>query len=167
MANTVYSAVAVDELAWDAISSGKQTMVLMPFQCRTIPKQGVFFVLVRPPVVPVTTSEFFSGAKHRDLSPRLVGSVSFISNRRLDDAKVLQMGQSLPDSFPATPADLEKLRREMGRDCKDTAASKKPSWIAWEIQCCHAVQPTRLHNLRDEESQAGGCQQNKPMYTDC
>ena len=167
MANTVYSGLAVDELAWDAISSGKQSMVLMPFQCRAIPKQGIFFVLTRPPVAPVTPAQFFSGMKHNDMTPRLVGSISFISNRRLDEAKVLQLGQSLPHSFPADDTELQLWRRKFGKEGKDTATNKKLHWIAWEIQFCQKIQPIRLQQLRDEDSQAGDCQHNKPPTAVC
>ena len=113
-----------------AICSGKQDLIAMPFQCRTLPKDQLFFLLERE----VKKSSPFEAGAGQSLGVKLAAVLKFVANRRIQEEKFESMGRGLPTSAKA----VSTLRKNY---CMDPS---KKVWPVWEIALDRELTPATI-----------------------
>ena len=144
--NFLYAGVVVDSSTSRMICDGHQQYIPMPFQARLLSKDTEFCLLSKQIAPP--KSFFDAGASScAGAGIDFVAVISFVSNRRLCDEKLLQLGGTKEGyGLPTSKTALNKLRSRLLLD-----ANKKFVPV-WEIKLKHIVEPHVIKNYKSFSS---------------
>ena len=150
-AGIVYQGVLVDDATCRAVCDGKQSHVLSTFQCRSVSKDAMFFLLGIREETPAA-KDFFAGARMKSPKIIAVALIAFVGNKRLDDAKLCALGEAGRNALPYDGRSLTAAAKKLGKDMT------KKFWHAWEIKLVKTFTPPLVLSLKHDPTSIGATQ---------